>query len=206
MKIQSILSIAALFTLLLPLTPVAAIPLAGVCDVLGNAPIGADTLVNIRSTDSTETASVSSFAPPIQSKVNQVGATFSATSLSGSQTLGSATIEVDPTAAKAAFEVMSSTPGSNPPAVIILTTALGGNDSAQQLAKSMQGLRRSNGTIDPIILTNAVSSYNSYIRYSISSSQITQKPTSELNGFISSLPAGQKVTQVILGKLIEAAQ
>ena len=86
MKIQYILSTVATFALLSPLAAFSAAPLAGVCDVLGNAPIGADTLVNIRSTDNTETASVPSFAPPIQSKVNQVGGSFSATSLSGSQT------------------------------------------------------------------------------------------------------------------------
>ncbi len=207
MKITHVLSAAMLSTVLLPLTPVLAIPLPGVCDVLGNAPIGADTLVSFepRSSES-GVAETASFAPVIQAKVNEVGATFSATSLSGSQTVGNTTVEVDPNAAQVAFDVINSAAGGESPAVPSLAAALGGNDAAQQLAKSMQGLRRSNGAIDPVILTNAVSAYNNYLQDSIASSQITQKPISELDNFIKGLPAGQKVAQVILGKLTEAAR
>jgi hypothetical protein len=205
MKINQIFSLVILSTVMLPLAPVTATPLPGVCDVLGNAPIGADTLVSVGSSAESG-VSTPSFPSTIQSKVDAVGATLSVSSLSGSQTVGGATVEVDPTAAQTAFEVISSTPSAESPAVTALATALGGNDAAQQLAKSMQGLRRSNGTIDPVILTSAVNAYNNYLQYSIASSQITQKSTAELDGFIKSLPPGQKVAQVVLGKLTEAAQ
>jgi hypothetical protein len=207
MKITHVLSAAMLSTLVFPLAPVLAIPLPGVCDVLGNAPIGADTLVSIQpSSSESGVAEMASFAPPVQAKVNEVGATFSATSLSGNQTVGSITVEVDSSTAQVAFDVISSAAGSDSPAVPTLAAALGGNDAAQQLAKSMQGLRRSNGVIDPVILTNAVSAYNSYLQSTIASSQITQQPISELDNFIKGLPAGQKVAQVVLGKLTEAAR
>jgi hypothetical protein len=205
MKIKQIFSLVILSTVLLPLAPVEATPLPGICDVLGNAPIGADTLVSVGS-GAESGVTTPSFPSTIQSKVDAVGSALSVASLSGSQTVGGTTVEVDPTAAQTAFEVISSAPSADSPAVTTLATALGGNDAAQQLAKSMQGLRRSNGTIDPVVLTNAVNAYNNYLQYSIASSQITQKSTAELDGFIKGLPAGQKVAQVVLGKLTEAAQ
>ncbi len=206
MKIKNILSIAALATALVPLAPVYATPLPGICDVLGNAPIGADPVSIASSGVESGRNSQASFAPEIQSKVNAVGATLTVASLSGSQSVNGITVEVAPVAAQAMFDVISSTAGTDSPSTVSLTTALGGGDAAQQLAKSMQGLRRGNGSIDPVVLTSAVSSYNSYVKDSIERSQITKKPASELNSFVQSLPAGQKVAQVILGKLTEAAR
>jgi hypothetical protein len=204
---KHILPLAALSAVLFPLAPAMAVPLPGVCDVLGNAPVSADTIVSVGSSGSESgVAAGPSFAPEVQAKVNAVGASLSASSVSGSQTVGGNTLEVDPAAAQTAFAAIATAPGTDNPAVASFATALGGSEAAQQLAKSMQGLRRGNGSIDPVALTNAVNAYNNYVKYSIDSSQITQKPTTELDGFIKNLPAGQKVAQVILGKLTEAAK
>jgi hypothetical protein len=207
MKMKNSWLFAGIAAAMLPLAPADAAPISGICDVLGNAPIGADAVSNVANSGSESgVASVASFAPEVQSKVNAVGAALTATSLSGSQTIGGTTVEVDPGTAQAAFEAIGSSAGSDNPSVKVLATALGGSDAAQQLAKSMQGLRRSDGSIDPMVLTSAVNSYNSYVKYLIDSNQITQKPASELSGFVQSLPVGQKVAQVVLGKLTEATR
>jgi hypothetical protein len=207
MKIKNILSIAAIATALLPLAPAYSLPISGICDVLGNAPISGD-VVSTASANLAEAgaARTPGFAPEIQSKVNAAGANLTATSLSGSQTVGGNTVNVDPAVAQAAVETIGSAAGSDSPGVKTLTTALGGGDAGQQLAKSMQGLKRGDGSIDAVVLTSAVSSYNNYIKSSIDTSQVTQKPTSELNSFVEGLPAGQKAAQVVLGKLTEAAR
>ncbi|WP_310428945.1 hypothetical protein [Chamaesiphon sp. VAR_48_metabat_135_sub] len=207
MKIKNILSVAAIATALLPLAPVYASPLPGICDALGNASISGDTAIggsgNITQSGAVRTAS---FAPAIQSKVNAVSANLTASSLSGSQSVGGNTVNVDPAVAQVAVDVIGSSAGSDNPAVKTFTAALGGGDAAQQLAKSMQGLKRGDGSIDAVVLTSAVSSYNNYLKYSIDSSQITKKPASELNSFVEGLPAGQKAAQVVLSKLTEAAR
>ena len=207
MKIKNILSIAAIATALLPLAPAYSLPISGICDVLGNAPISGD-IVSTASANLAEAgaARTPGFAPEIQSKVNAAGANLTATSLSGSQTVGGNTVNVDPAVAQAAVETIGSAAGSDSPGVKTLTTALGGGDAGQQLAKSMQGLKRGDGSIDAVVLTSAVSSYNNYIKSSIDTSQVTQKPTSELNSFVEGLPAGQKAAQVVLSKLTEAAR
>jgi hypothetical protein len=207
MKIKNILSLVAIATAILPLAPAHSAPIAGICDVLGNAPISGDVVSN-GSGNIAESGvdGTPGFAPEIQSKVNAVGTNLTAASLSGSQVVGSNTINVDPAVAQAATETIASAAGSDNPAVKTLTDALGGGDAGQQLAKSMQGLKRGDGSIDAVVLTNAVSSYNNYLKYSIDSSQITQKPASELNSFVEGLPAGQKAAQVILGKLTEATR
>jgi hypothetical protein len=208
MNMRNIWSLAAIAAIVLSLAPASAAPISGICDVLGNAPIGSDAVSSV-SGSGAEAGGVTnnaSFAPEVQAKVNAVGAALTATSLSGSQTIGGTTVEVDPGTAQAAFEAISSSVSSDSPSVKVLATALGGSDTAQQLAKSMQGLRRGDGSIDPVVLTNAVGSYNNYVKYLIDSNQITQKPSSELNGFVQGLPVGQKVAQVVLGKLTEATQ
>jgi hypothetical protein len=201
-------SLAAIAAIVLPIAPVTAAPISGICDVLGNAPIGSDAVSSVAASgaESSEGGNNAGFTPEVQAKLNAIGATLTASNLSGTQTVGGTTVEVDPGTAQAALDAIGSPVGTDTPSVKVLTTALGGSDAAQQLAKSMQGLRRSDGSIDPVVLTNAVESYNNYVKYLIDSNQITQKPTSELSGFLQSLPVGQKVAQVVLGKLTEAAR
>jgi hypothetical protein len=204
---RNIWSLATIAAIVLPLAPAYSAPISGICDVLGNAPIASDAVSSISGSGAESgITNNTSFAPEIQSKVDAVGAALTASSLSGSQTVGGTTVEVDPGTAQAAFEAIGSSVGSDHPSVKVLATALGGSDAAQQLAKSMQGLRRSDGSIDPVVLTNAVGSYNNYVKYLIDSNQITQKPNSELNGIVQGLPVGQKVAQVVLGKLTEATR
>ena len=205
---RKIWSLAAIAAIVLPLAPACAAPISGICDVLGNAPIGSDAVSSVATSgaETSEGSNNASFTPEVQAKVNAVGAALTTTSLSGSQTVGGTTVEVDPGTAQAALDAIGSPVGTDTPSVKVLSTALGGSEAAQQLAKSMQGLRRSDGSIDPVVLTNAVDAYNNYLKYLIDSNQITQKPTSELSGFLQSLPVGQKVAQVVLGKLTEAAR
>jgi hypothetical protein len=207
MKIKNIFGVAAIATALAPLAPVSAQPLPGVCDVLGNAPISADT-VNSVAGGGAESAAVASasFAPEIQAKVNAAGANLTEASLTGNQTIGTMQVEVDGNTARTAIETITSQPGADTPATTALVSALGGTESAAQLVKSMQGLKRSNGSIDPVVLTGAVNAYNLYVKDSIDRSQITQKPLSELDGFVKALPPGQKVAQVILTKLTDATR
>jgi hypothetical protein len=96
--------------------------------------------------------------------------------------------------------------GNPPYGVDPVNAVIGGGEPAQQLARSIQGIRSGDGSIDPTLLTGAVNSYNSYIKSLIASSQATQKPASELDGFVKTLPPGQKAAQVVLGKLLEAAR
>jgi hypothetical protein len=207
MNMRKIWSLAAIAAIFLPLAPATAAPISGICDVLGNAPIGSDAISSIAGSGAESgVTNNATFAPEIQAKVNAVGAALTATSLSGSQTIGGTSVEVDPGTAQAAFETIGSPVGGDSPSVKVLTTALGGSEAAQQLANSMQGLRRADGAIDSVVLTNAVGAYNNYVKYLIDSNQITQKPTSELNSFVQNLPVGQKVAQVVLGKLTEAAR
>jgi hypothetical protein len=207
MKIKNILSVACLATAFLPLSPTFAIPLPKAFDGFGNAPVGSDAVGGVTGSGARATkGSAASFAPEIQSKVNAVGATFTAASLSGSQAVGGNTVAVDPAAAQVAFDVISSPAGGNSPAVAGLVTALGGGESAQQLALSMQGLRGGDGSINPSVLSSAVSSYNSYLKTLIDKANVTARPTSDLDNLIQAMPAGQKATQVVLGKLVEAAR
>lgn len=205
---KKIWSLAAIAAIVLPLAPAAAAPISGICDVLGNAPIGSDAVSSVAASgaESSDGIDNAGFTPEVQAKLNAIGSTLTASSLSGSQTVGGTTVEVDPGTAQAALDAIGSPVGADNPSIKVLATALGGSDAAQQLAKSMQGLRRSDGSIDPVVLTSAVDSYNNYVKYLIDSNQITQKPTSELSGFLQSLPVGQKVAQVVLSKLTEAAR
>ncbi len=184
MKIKNVWAIASLVAILIPLAAIAQ-PVPGIS--------GGKT-------------SSASFAPEIQAKVNSVGATLTAANISGNQSVGGNTVNVDPAAAQVAFDVISSPSSSDSPAVAGFVTALGGGESAQQLAKSMQGLRGGDGTINSGVLSGAISSYNVYLKSLIDSSKATEKSTSELDKLVQSFPAGQRAAQVVLGKLVEATR
>jgi hypothetical protein len=176
-------------------------------DIIGNPPYGSDPVNGVLGSGATpNTSARPTFANGSQGKVNALSATLTAASISGSQTVGGNPVTVDPAAAEAAFAVINSAVDANPPAREALVVALGGGEPAQQLARSMQGVRSGDGSIDPTLLTGAVNAYNGYIKSLIASSQTTQKPTSELDSFVQTLPPGQKAAQVILGKLLEAAR
>jgi hypothetical protein len=175
-------------------------------DVIGNPPYGADPVNGVVGGGATPTSSPATFASGVQEKVNAVSANLTASAISGSQTVAGNTVEVDPAAATTALELVNSPLDSNPPARAAFVVALGGGIPAQQLAQSMIGLRAANGSIDPVLFNAAVSAYNNYIRSYIATSQVTQRSTSDLDTVVRSLPPGQKAAQVLLGKLIEAAQ
>jgi hypothetical protein len=176
-------------------------------DIIGNPPYGSDPVNGVIGSGATpNTSTRPTFANGSQSKVNALSATLTAASISGSQTVGGNTVTVDPATAETAFAVINSPANANIPARDALVVALGGGEPAQQLARSMQGIRSGDGSIDPTLLTGAVNSYNSYIKSLIASSQVTQKPASELDSFFQTLPPGQKAAQVILGKLVEATR
>jgi uncharacterized membrane protein len=145
------------------------------------------------------------FAEGVQSRINTASASLTAASVSGTQTIGSSTIEVDPGAAATALAVINAPQNSNPPERDALVVALGGGIPAQQLAQSMVGLRSGDGSIDPVILTAAVSAYNNYIT-SLARAATAQQSTAGIDGYIRSLPPGQKAAQAILGKLLAAAR
>ena len=176
-------------------------------DIIGNPPYGSDPVNGVLGSGATpNTSTRPAFANGSQGKVNALSATLTAASISGSQTVGGNTITVDPATAETAFAVINAPVDANPPARDALVVALGGGEPAQQLARSMQGMRSGDGSIDPSLLTGAVNSYNSYIKSLIASSQATQKPAAELDSFFQTLPPGQKAAQVILGKLLEATR
>jgi hypothetical protein len=176
-------------------------------DVIGNPPYGSDPVSGVLGSGATPGNSTNAtFSDSIQSKVNTAGAALTVASISGNQFVNGNTINVEANSAEIVLIVINSPRNSNIPAINALVGALGGGSAAQQLAESMQGLRSGNGSIDPVILTGAVSSYNNYMRSLIDSSQVTQKPSSELDSFIQRLPTGQKAVQVVLGKLLEVSK
>ncbi len=204
MKNQKILSIVATMAATLPLANVAqAAPNAGLYDVGGNAPnnsgpvsgvIGSGTVPGIKNS--------ASFAPEIQSKVNSVGASLTAANISGSQSVGGNTVAVDPVVAQALLDLSASAPGSDTPALAAVVTALGGGDTAQALAGSMRGLIGTNGTINPTVLTAAAGNYNTYVSSLVTKANVTERPVSDLETVLQSMPAGQKAAQVLLTKLL----
>ncbi len=204
MKNQKILSIIATMAAILPLANVAqAAPNAGLYDVGGNAPnnsgpvsgvVGSGTVPGVKNS--------ASFAPEIQSRVNSIGATLTASSISGSQSVGGNTVAVDPVVAQALLDLSASAPGSDTPALAAVVTALGGGDAAQTLAGSMRGLIGNNGTINPTVLTAAAGNYNTYVSSLVSKANVTEKPASDLESVVQSMPAGQKAAQVLLTKLL----
>jgi hypothetical protein len=204
MKNQKILSIVATMAAILPLANVAqAAPNAGLYDVGGNAPnnsgpvsgvIGSGTVPGVKNS--------ASFAPEIQSKVNSVGASLTAANISGSQSVGGNTVAVDPVVAQALLDLSASAPGSDTPALAAVVTALGGGDTAQALAGSMRGLIGTNGTINPTVLTAAAGNYNTYVSSLVTKANVTERPVSDLETVLQSMPAGQKAAQVLLTKLL----
>jgi hypothetical protein len=175
----------------------------GLFDVGGNAAInsgpvsgiiGSGTVPGIRNS--------ASFAPEIQSKVNSIGSTLTASSISGSQSVGGGTVSVDPIVAQALLDLSASAPGSDTPALAAVVTALGGGDAAQALAGSMRGLIGNNGTINPTVLTAAAGNYNTYVSSLVTKANVTELPASDLDNVVQSMPAGQKAAQVLLTKLL----
>jgi hypothetical protein len=143
-----------------------------------------------------------SFAPEIQSRVNTVGSTLTAANISGAQSIGGATVTVDPVVAQALIDVSASAPGSDTPALAAVVTALGGGETAQALAGSMRGLIGQNGSIDPTVLTTAAGNYNTYVSALVSKANVTALPNTDLENVVQSMPAGQKAAQVLLTKLL----
>jgi hypothetical protein len=176
-------------------------------DIIGNPPYGADPVNGVIGSGATPGSGTKiTFADGVSDRVKAVSANLTAASISGTQSVGGNSIEVDPAAAETALAVINAPLNSNPSARDTLVTALGRGIPAQQLAQSMVGLRGGDGSIDPVILNGAVSAYDNYIKSLISTSQIAQKPSSELDTYLRSLPPGQKAAQVLLGKLVAAAR
>ena len=177
-------------------------------DIIGNQPHSSDPVNGIVGSGATPTNYNSTrFAnSSVQDRLKSVSANLTASSISGSQSVNGNTITVDLTAAETALAVVNAPRNSNPPARETLVVALGGGVPAQQLAQSMVGLRSTDGSIDPLILTGAVSAYNNYIKSLIASSQVTTQPNTSLDSYLQQLPPGQKAAQVLLGKLLEATR
>jgi hypothetical protein len=203
MKTQNILIVAGAIAALLPLSAAHAGLNTGLIDVGGNAATSSAPVSGVSGSGAARGQSTrSSFEPALQAKVDAAGASLSAESISGSQTVGSGSVTVDPAAAKALIEVINSPAGSNPEALASLVTSLGGGESGKALASSLLGLRGGNGAINASVLSGAVTAYNSYLNGLVSAGNVVGKPTSELDAFLQGLPAGQKATQVLLTKLL----
>jgi hypothetical protein len=208
MKNQKILAIVAALATIMPLATVAqAGPNTGLFDVGGNAPIGSAPVSGVVGSGTTPgTRSGASFAPETQARINAVGAGLTAASISGSQSIGDRTIDVDPAVAQALMDVVNSPAGSDTPALAALTTALGGGEPGQKLAGSMRGLRRGNGAINPVVLTESAGAYNSYLSALIAGANVVDvRDASELDSVLQAMPPGQKATQVLLTKLLAGA-
>jgi hypothetical protein len=194
MKTQNILIFAGVLTALLPWNAAQAGLNTGLIDVSGVAATSSAPVSGVVGSGATRgQSSRSSFAPETQAKVDAAGASISAASLAGT----------DPAVAQALIDVINSPAGSRPAALPTLVTALGGGAPAEALAGSLLGLRSGNGSIDATILSGAVTNYNSYLNALISSGNVVgQKPVTELDGYIQSLPPGQKAVQMLLTKLL----
>jgi hypothetical protein len=210
MKNPKILSIVAAFVAVIPLaTGAQALPVGvgnGLFDVGGNAPTSSAPVSGVLGSGTTpSTRTGASFAPEIQAKVNTVGAGLTAASISGSQPVSGGSIDVDPAVAQVLLDVANSPAGSDSPALASLVTALGGGEAAQALAGSMRGLRSGSGSIDPTVLSNAAGAYNTYLGSLISRANVGERPVTDLESVLQSLPAGQKAAQVLLTKLLASA-
>jgi hypothetical protein len=149
---------------------------------------------------------IAAFDGDVQAKVNAASAKLTVASISDTQTVLGQTIVSDPQVAQTAFDLINTPVGTTTPNVDSFSQSLGNSSSAKNLAAAMQGLRQGDGSIDPNIMTNAVNAYNSYVQALVTDTNATTKPTTELDRYIQSLPPGQKVAQVLLGKLLEAAR
>ncbi|WP_146138511.1 hypothetical protein [Chamaesiphon polymorphus] len=205
MNIKNI-SLATISTLTLMLLASNAAHAQRFVDIIGNPPYGSDPINGVVGSGATPGRTTKiTFAEGVQSRINAVSANLTAASVSGTQTVGANSIEVDPSAAATALAVINAPLNSNPPERDALVVALGGGIPAQQLAQSMVGLRSGDGSIDPVILTGAVSAYNNYIT-SLARAAATQSSTVGIDGYLRSLPPGQKAAQAILGRLLAAAR
>ena len=171
---------------------------------VGSEPVGS--VVGSGSDRRTGAKSVPAFENGIQSKVNAASSGLTVAALSGTQTVFGQTVTVDPGVMQTAFDVINSSVGSNTSSVNAFAQSLGNSNSGQNLALAMQGLRRGDGSIDPTVMTNAVGAYNIYVQMLATDNKATSKSNSELDSYVLSLPPGQKVARVLLGKLLESAK
>jgi hypothetical protein len=144
------------------------------------------------------------FGQEKQQKVNAAGRDLSVSSISGSQSVNGRTVNVPADAAQIALDVINTPSGASSGAIANLTTALGGGDAAQQLAQSLQGLRGTDGSVSPAVLSKAVTAYNDYLKSLVKADKASNKPNSDLATMLERLPSGQKAVQVILGRLVAA--
>jgi hypothetical protein len=227
LKLLAALFSTALFapTLFFAATPATAQILFG---NVGSEPVSG--IVGSGSKRQGSTKTISTFDPSVQSKVNAASAGLTVAAVSGTQTVLGKTVTTDPAVVQIAFDLINSPVGVNTPAVAAFAQSLGSNPNAQNLATAMQGLRSSDGSIDASVMTNAVNAYNTYVQTLSVSSNPTTTPSSSpstpspsstppvpgdtpstsssgtATGDLSNLPSGQKVAQVLLGKLLEAAR
>jgi hypothetical protein len=203
MKTPIFALIAAACAAIVPFQAAQAGPNTGLIDVSGVASFGSTPVSGVVGSGAQPGRTMrASFSPETQARINVIGATLSAENISGNQSVGGGMVNVDGMAAQALMAVVDSPAGSNSAAVSTLVTALGGGESALMLATSLQGLR-SGTSIDAAVLSGAVGAYNSYLRSLISASNVVEvRPVSELEGFLQSLPSGQKATQVLLTRLL----
>jgi hypothetical protein len=172
---------------------------------VGSEPVGS--VVSNASERRNTTERFGSFESGIQSKVNAASAGITVASVSGTQTvLGQTVSNINPEAIQIALDLINAPKDSNPPALTAFTQSLGGSGSAQNLATAMVGMRKPDGSIDATVLTNSVNAYNVYIQTLAADPRATSKTTNDVDSYVQSLPPGQKVAQVLLGKLLEAAR
>jgi hypothetical protein len=206
MKLKN-LSLATILSISTVILAVNAAQAQRFIDVIGNPPYGSDPVNGVVGSGATPTYSDSvTFANGVQDRIKSVSANLTAASISGSQSVNGNTVNVDPAAAETALTLANSPLNSNPPARPAFVVALGGGIPAQQLAQSMIGLRSADGSIDPVILTAAVTAYNNYMKSLIATSQVATQPQTNLDTYLQQLPPGQKAAQVLLGRLLEATR
>jgi hypothetical protein len=172
---------------------------------VGSEPVGS--VVGSGAERRNATERFGSFESGVQSKVNATSAGLTVASVTGTQTvLGQTVSNVDPGTMQIAFDLINAPKDSNPPALAAFAQSLGGSGSAQNLATAMVGMRKSDGAIDATVLTSSVNAYNAYIQTIAADPRASGRTTSDVDSYVQSLPPGQKVAQVLLGKLLEASR
>lgn len=196
-----ITSVLLVPNLLLPPTPAMAQVTFG---NVGSEPVNG--VVGSGANHPRSTKTILTFGDRIQAQVNAASARLTVAGVSGTQTVLGETVGVDPAVMQTAFDLINTPMGNSTPAVEVFSQSLGGGNTAQNLAMAMQGLRHGDGSIDSSVMTNAVNAYNIYVKMLAINNNATTKPTSELDSYVQSLPPGQKVARVLLGKLLESAK
>jgi hypothetical protein len=200
MKKINISIFAIVSAVLIPWHTAQAGPNTGLIDVSGVAATSSAPVSGAVGSGTSRKVLRNQFSPEMQAKMERVE--LSLDSISGSQQIGDFYLNVDPVSVELLLEVINSPAGSTPEALPKLVASLGGGSPAQSLAESLLGLRdRRRGNIDAAVLINAVNAYNAYMG-SLHASAINQLPTSELDGYVRSLPEGQQAVQVLLTKLL----